>query len=255
MKHIFSYGQGQCLSFNDFGNLHGHPILIQHGLIASITDEALFEPLIAAGARLIAIARPGYGDSSPYVLRNMAEWGAIVGGLVDHLKLARCDVLGMSSGAPYSYAIGYALPDRVRRLYIFSGIPALYDPPIAACWPHPLNQAASLPDLQKLAHDLFFANRSAEDVQRDDLRDSLRNEGFGLAQDFKLRGNDWGFTLADVQTPVVMEHSRDDESVPFAAAELTAQRLPRCRFDIREQGGHFSPELLADFLAMLVTEI
>jgi hypothetical protein len=42
-------------------------------LIASITDHHLFDRLLAAGIRLICIARPGYGESSPYVMANLGE--------------------------------------------------------------------------------------------------------------------------------------------------------------------------------------
>ena len=47
------------------------------------------------------------------------------------------------------------------------------------------------------------------------------NNGFGIAQDFKLRCVDWGFKLSDVKQTVYMQHSREDNQVPFAAAELT----------------------------------
>jgi predicted alpha/beta-fold hydrolase len=76
----------------------------------------------------------------------------------------------------------------------------------------------------------------------------MMNHGFGLAQDFKLRCNDWGFKLSDVEAPVTMQHSKDDPQVPFVTAEMTANLLPHCRFKIREQGGHFSKELLDRFL-------
>ncbi len=199
MKQIIRYGNGNALSFTDYGDRNGFPILIQHGLIAGISDTDLFDRLVEAGTRLISIARPGYGDSSPYLMKNMAEWGEIVAVLVDELKLSQFDVLGMSSGAPYSYAIGYQMPDQVRNLFIFSGTPALYDDQILSCWPYPVNKNASMSELEKLAHDLFFANVSGEDAQRPDIRDSMMNHCFGIAQDFKLRCNDWGFRLSDVK--------------------------------------------------------
>lgn len=75
----------------------------------------LFDRLIEAGKRLICPARPRYGQSTPYAMANLAAWGEIVAVLVDQPGLAGCDVLGMSSGAPYSYAIGYKMPGKVRR--------------------------------------------------------------------------------------------------------------------------------------------
>ena len=76
---------------------------------------------------------------------NIAEWGEIVSILVDELKLSHFDILGMSSGAPYSYSIGYKLPDKVRNIFIFSGIPALYDDSVLAVWPYEVNKNADIP--------------------------------------------------------------------------------------------------------------
>ena len=107
MKRMIEYKNGNTLAYAEYGDKNGYPVLAQHGLIASIEDHALFESLINSGIRLICMARPGYGESSPYPMARIAEWGEIVSGLVDELALPYFDVLGMSSGAPYSYSIGY----------------------------------------------------------------------------------------------------------------------------------------------------
>ena len=102
-------------------------------------------------------------------MSQVAEWGEIVSILVDKLNLSQFDVLGMSSGAPYSYAIGYKLPDKVRNIFIFSGIPALYDDKVLAVWPYPVNKEASITELEKLAKELFFTNLSPEGLLQNDI--------------------------------------------------------------------------------------
>jgi len=254
MQQFVEYERGQVIAFTECGDATGFPILVQHGLIASIRDYDLFDRLVEAGRRVISIARPGYGDSSPYAMKNIGEWGRIVGALVEALQISQFDVLGMSSGAPYSYAIGYALPDRLRNIFIFSGTPALYDEQILALWPYPVDKQASMSTLQQLAHDLFFANLSVDDLRRDEIRDSQMHDCFGIAQDFKLRCVDWGFRLEQVKARVLMQHSRDDDQVPLVTAEMTAKLLPDCRLEIRENGGHFSKETLAAFLDAVVID-
>jgi pimeloyl-ACP methyl ester carboxylesterase len=249
MLQTIRYKHGRILSYAEYGNPGGFPILVQHGLIASIKDDALFHRLIDLGARLICMARPGYGESSPYVMKNIGEWAEIASALIAELQLAHFDVLGMSSGAPYAYALGYWFPDRARTLYIFSGIPALYDAKIQAVWPHPLNRESSLPELQKLAHELFFANLTPDDLQKNDIHDSMRNDCFGIALDFKLRCLDWGFVLADIKAPVYMQHSRFDL---IAGAELTSRLLPNCRLSVIESDVHFSAETLDDFIREII---
>jgi pimeloyl-ACP methyl ester carboxylesterase len=254
LKKTVSYKNGQTLSYAEYGNPTGDPILIQHGLIASIADQHLFARLIDSGARLISIARPGYGESSPYEMKNVAEWGEIVAELVNALGLARFDVFGISSGAPYSYAIGCRLSDRVRNIFILSGTPALFDDAVLSCWPYPVNRDASLADLQALAYDLFFAHLSKEDLATNAIRDSLANACFGIALDLKIRCQDWGFPLSAVPAKVMMRHSRSDGSVPLITAELTSRMLPNCQFEIRENDEHFSQEVLDDFVETVTNE-
>jgi pimeloyl-ACP methyl ester carboxylesterase len=252
MNKTTRYKDGETLAYAEYGTVSGYPILIQHGLIASIRDSYLFDSLIQAGTRLICIARPGYGQSSPYSMRNIGEWGDIVAALVDELAITQFDVLGMSSGAPYSYAIGSRLPERARNIFIFSGTPALYDERVLAHWPYPANKDVSISELQQLAEDLFFAGIAPEDLLRADIVDSRMNHCFGIGQDLKLRCVDWGFTLAELRTPVYMRHSDSDEAVPLITAQITAGLLPNCRLEVRTQGPHFSDEALDEFIRSTV---
>lgn len=252
MKKNVLYKNGNSLSYAEYGDQNGYPILIQHGLIASINDYHLFKCLLETGARLISIARPGYGESSPYVMKNIGEWADIVSVLVDEQGLSQFDVLGISSGAPYSYAIGYKFPDLVRNLFILSGTPALYNETVLSFWPYPVNKNASIAEMQKLAYELFFSHLPKEDLAKDEIKDSMMNHCFGIAQDLKLRCIDWGFQLSDVKERIYMRHSKSDDAVPFITAEITSKLLSNCRLEIRENDVHFSQEVLDDFISTMM---
>ena len=245
MKRAIQYKNRYSFAYAEYGKKNGYPILAQHGLIASIRDYHLFDSLIKAGIRVVSIARPGYGESSPYNMSQVAEWGEIVSLLVNELNLSHFDVLGMSSGAPYSYAIGYKLPDKARNIFIFSGIPALYDDSVLAVWPFPVNRNAGITELKKLAKELFFSNLSPGALLQNDIQDSMRHDCFGPALDFRLRCNSWGFLLSDVKQNVYIQHSRADNSV---SVEITSKLLPNCQLEMRESGEHFSTELLDSFI-------
>jgi pimeloyl-ACP methyl ester carboxylesterase len=248
MEHVINYKDGNQLAYFEFGNRDGFPVLIQHGLIAAISETNLFTKLIELNLRLISIARPGYGRSSPKLMNNIGEWGEIIEVLVNHLQCHEFDIIGISSGAPYSYAIGYHFPDQARNIFILSGTPALYDERIQALWPFPINKQARLDELEKLAFDLFFANLADEDFSKEEIRDSMMNQCFGIAQDFKLRCLDWGFKLAEVTQTVHMRHSLEDKAVPYSTAQKTADLLPNCIFESRKADPHFSPAVLDDFI-------
>lgn len=241
-----------ALSYAEYGNPNGFPILVQHGLIASIRDGNLFERLTTAGARMICIARPGYGESSPYEINSIGEWGQLVTELTRELRLTQFDVLGMSSGAPYSYAIAWALPEVVRKVYIFSGIPAMYDDQVLALWPFPIQKNADLDEMKKLAYELFLSNLTSSDLLKDDIKDSMANDCFGLALDFRLRCMDWGFKLSEVRQKVFMRHARFDGNVPLSTAELTAALLPKAALSVDDNDIHFSKETLDAFFESTV---
>jgi pimeloyl-ACP methyl ester carboxylesterase len=252
MKKNFLYKNKVKVSYSDFGNPQGYPILIQHGLIASIEEYDLFDGLVELEARLISIARPGYGDSEPYLMRSVAEWGEMMFDLVDQLQLSQFDVLGMSSGAPYSYSIGFRFPKKARNIYIFSGIPALYDEAVASHWPYEINTDASIAEMQELAYRLFFSDLSNEDLANQSIRDSMMNNCFGPALDFRIRGMDWGFNLSDIHQNVLMEHSRLDEG--YITAKMTSAMIPHCEFFDRESAGHFSKQLLDEFVQTVIVK-
>lgn len=248
MKYKITSGNGIEVSYAEYGDPTGCPILIQHGLIASIDDFSLFNRLIQSGARLICVARPGYGQSSPHEMQSFAEWGDIVSQLVDGLKLTQFDILGISSGAPYAYSIGDRLPDRVRNIFILSGMPALYDGVVLSHWPYPALESNDMQDLQVLSRKLFFSRLRVEDLQKNDIRDSMMNDCFGVAQDLRLRFMNWGFNLSSIKTKVFMRHSKRDGSVPVETATRTAELLPNCRLELTETDPHFSSEVLDDFI-------
>ena len=241
---------GLTVSVNDFGDPDGYPVIVNHGLIASIRDEHFFSSLLEAGSRIICIARPGYGKTSPFMLENIRGWGLVAGRAVSELGIEEFDILGISSGAPYSYAVACELKKKVRNVFIFSGTPALFHRDVAAQWPYPLNSEAGMTELQTLAKELFFPEGAARGVNASE--DSFRNDCFGIALDFKIRCRDWGFDLSRLRAKVFMEHSVDDESVPYAAAETTAKLLRDCTLIKREGGGHFSRDLLNQFFEKTV---
>lgn len=254
MIRQIEYGKGDMLSYAEYGDPDGFPILIQHGMIASIEDGALFERLLSRKARLICAARPGYGASSPYPLRCVGEWGEVVRVLVGALNLKQFDVLGISSGAPYGYAIASCLPDQTRKLFILSGTPALFDAEVAAHWPYPLDPTAGMEAMQSLAREVFFSNLSEADLRRNDIRDSMAHDCFGVALDLAIRCRNWGFDLEEVRTETDMQHSRDDDSVPLITAQITAAMLPTCALRVRENGGHFSQDVLNDFIDQVMAD-
>ncbi|MBN1647855.1 MAG: alpha/beta hydrolase [Spirochaetales bacterium] len=249
-EQIVSPEPGVQIAVNDFGDPAGKTIVQIHGMIASIRDTHLFGKLTTNGFRVIAIARPGYGRSSAYEPRSILEWALPVQKVLDSIGVADYSVFGISSGAPYSYAMAYR-NRKIRNVYVLSGTPALYLPDVRELWPYPLDTAATIAGLKIIARDLFFGNNYVPDEQAADMYDSYQNDCFGIALDLYLRARDWGFILEDIESSCFLGHSRDDGSVPFACAEKTAARLKNGKLYARG-GDHFSGEILDRFIEEVI---
>ena len=247
----FKYNDNNVLAYNDFGNIEAFPILIQHGTMASIKDIGLFKSLSKV-ARIICIARPGYGESSPYILHNILEYGEIVAKLVEELKIKQFDVIGSSAGAIYGYAIAKACFDKIRKIFVYSGAPALYDMEVQKNWPYPISNEISVEDSQKIAFEVFFSRFTEQEKELDCIKDSMANNCFGEGQNIRLRFKDWGFTLSEVKAKVYMQHNKTDEVLPYILAEKTAKLLNDCELELLEGGNHFTEEGFESFIQNIV---
>ena len=106
----------------------GDPILLIHGFASNKTvnwvDTGWVRHLTRLGFRVIAMDNRGHGESAKlyraedYGAPQMAEDARR---LLDHLEIARADVMGYSMGARISAFLALAYPGRVRSL-IFGGL-------------------------------------------------------------------------------------------------------------------------------------
>src|SRR4030095_16695873 len=115
---------GDRVAFSEYGDAMGVPVMFCHGwpssrLMAQFTDDAARE----LGVRIISTDRPGIADSSFVASRKLLDWPPLVSELANFLNLEKFCVLGISGGAPYAYALAWALPERVRAIAVVSGAP------------------------------------------------------------------------------------------------------------------------------------
>jgi len=103
----------------------GEPILLIHGFASTHAVNWVLplwvKTLTEAGRRVIALDNRGHGrsgklyDPQAYTIAEMAG-DALA--LLDHLKIARADVMGYSLGARIAASLAKSHPERVRSLII-----------------------------------------------------------------------------------------------------------------------------------------
>lgn len=250
MLKKFVYDSKNLITYNDFGRENGFPIIIEHGSTGSIKDVDIFEDL-GNYARIIYIARPGYGESTPYNLSNFLEYGNIIKKLVNILNINSFDVLGHSAGAPYAYSIGMVCKVKNRNIYIYSGTPALYDIEVQKylpALPFSIKKQLTIEESQKIAYEMTFSNLSEEDFKKDSIKDSMANNCYGEAQNLRIWFKDWGFKLQDIQSSVYIQHGKKDEYIPYQMVQRTAKLFQNCKLELLDDGTHFNEEKYKSFI-------
>lgn len=242
---------GSVLEIGRGGVPGGRALVLHHGLVGgALVPDRWHASATAADVELIVPARPGYGRSDPFDMGSVSTWPALLLPVLDRLGHHRdVAVVGVSAGAPYALAVGAALPDRVRRVAVLSGVAHVVDPRVLAHYDAAERDAcstyASAP-LGDIASEMVTTLRGVvAQLAGDDadawtaaLDSTLAHDGLGPAREARLQVRPWGFDLDDVRQPVRWWHYRDDSEVPFAAVEETVAAVPRCRLVAVDQGGH-----------------
>ena len=152
----------------------GDPVLLIHGFASSVRynwrEPGWIAQLVRNGFRVIAMDNRGHGeseklyDAKDYGVAQMAEDARR---LLDHLGLARADVMGYSMGARISAFLAVDHPHRVRSA-VFAGLAGNMVRPMAGTGPiaHAL-EADSIDDVTNATARTFraFADRTGGDLK------------------------------------------------------------------------------------------
>lgn len=194
---------GRRLAFVSVGS--GTPVYALHGSGSShltwTWSAELLETLSAVGVRLIALDRPGYGDSSnPPAGYSYSAFAADVGELADALGTPKFCVAGHSSGGPYALAAAAVLPERVLACAAISP-----DAPYA----HPAAPADLKQSDAEFSGMLYgripavkFGKWRASDLQKVDRPDKAhawKGGTIGYQVDFSLERLPYSFKLEDIR--------------------------------------------------------
>jgi pimeloyl-ACP methyl ester carboxylesterase len=286
---ILIRGNGDRVAFSEYGDVRGEPVMFCHGwpssrIMAQFIDDAARELRV----RIISPDRPGIADSSFASNRKVLDWPPLVSELADFLKLERFRVLGISGGAPYAYALAWALPERVRAITVVSGAPDIAELSDHAgllplyrwlMWtekrlPLPLCRfgfrlARPFLSLRPPRRSRPWLLKFLQPFDADSLRDEKAFEACfesqrlawkmsaeGVMADAQLFAQPWGFSLSELRVPVRLWHGDSDRSFSVGTAREMAKKIPNCNFRIIEQAGHYSVpirhirKILQDLIAM-----
>ncbi len=223
---------GRSVTFSAAGPADGFPVVYCHGAIGSPRWhtpglDAVTERL---GVRYLVVDRPGFGGSDPSPGRTVADHARDLGDLMNLLGYRRFSVVGVSAGAPYALACGWALADRLVAVAAVSPLGPAHGPGASPSLRYrvplvPLGSPRLGPAVAHLG--LLALGLRRQTCPR------------AMIDDYLVCRSGWGFDPGDLEVPVTLWHGRGDRLVPLAHTRALAAAIPCCEARVDPRGGHF----------------
>lgn len=270
------------LAYNEYGDASGYPVIFAHGMPGSRLEGRFFHRQAeAAGFRILALDRPGIGDSDYQPERRLLDYSDDVRALADHLGLKTFVHMGWSSGGSRTLACAYSLGDRISQAVILSGYTHFAELPdsrtllLRTRWPGPVLADLSTSLFRAVVAVVVWISRRRpglymhearsmvseqdrqllmdEALRRDFRQDQvacLASGGRAIATDLLTEMTDWGFRLAEVTVPTLIYQGQQDPFVPERFAHHMAEHIANAELTLLPESGHLYP-LDPDFQAGL----
>lgn len=262
---------GRRLAYAEYGDPQGKPVFFFHGTPGSrLFHHPDASVAASAGARIIAIDRPGFGRSDFKPGRTLLDWPDDVVQLADALDIQRFAVMGHSGGGPYAAVCALSIPDRLTAAGLVSSIAPLDNPQITRGMQGVGHMYFSLdrhlPPLAKLGcwlmcttwrhnPDLYFRSQinglrnsqeartwlpKLKEMMTADFLEAVQAGTQGVTWDLELLARPWGFHLHVITTDVFLWHGESDTQAPIAMGKRLASAIPHCRATFFPKEGHWA---------------
>jgi pimeloyl-ACP methyl ester carboxylesterase len=260
----------------------GTTVVWVHGWPGSRLEQLTVsdESLARHGVRLIAVDRPGYGETDP-LAGTRAERMADVLGVCDELGVITFAAIGVSCGGSNVVALAASAPDRVSRLVLVSAQMPYDDESVLS--ELAADQLEDLPVLRQgrtpeymadeekyrqgllengvkaivdpadfsIAEQRWLAVPRIWEALDADVLEAARLTSEGLAEDGLMCVKPLEFDMSEVKCPVFAVHGTEDDWEPIANLRRFLDQLPEYQLILLEGLGHLGPHLYADLLLSL----
>lgn len=263
---------GRALAFDDVGDPTGPTVVYLHGTPDSRLARPPDQHAAAAGIRLLAVDRPGAGDSDFDPMGSLRSLGHDLAALLDDVDVHQAILLGWSAGGLFALAAASVLGPRVHAVGLVGPVPpveAYTDPDLVAALgparrsfvdlaremapaelaaeaapflvPDPPSQDAAREHVLEGAgetgrRELLLVPGAVEAVAAGVLA-SVRGGLGGLEADLRHQLEP-GLDLSAILVPVRTFHGGADSVSPPEVGAWLVARLPNAVLDLTPDGAH-----------------
>jgi len=263
---------GRTLAYDDVGDPAGTPVVYLHGTPDSRLGRPADDVSAAAGVRLLAVDRPGAGDSDVHRGSTLASLGHDLARLLDALDLPRVLLVGWSGGGLAALGASTVLRERVAAVGLVGTLPpveAYADPSLVSrlapgrrafaelfvggdrpgrladvvplLVPLPIDDEVArqhvLEQAGERGRDELAAAPGAVEALTAGLVASVRAGLAGLEEDVAQQLEP-GLDLTVITCPVRTFHGADDGISPPEVGAWLVARLPNAVLDLSPDAGH-----------------
>lgn len=263
---------GGVLGWDEWGDPAGQVVVFYHGWPSSRLQGRMLHWLaLERGMRVIAVDRPGMGESTRVAGRRLGWLAPVLAGLLDHLGVGRIAQLGLSGGGPYvlagqdffgarvvaSAVLCGAVPLRgavtrglhpvYRLLLPLRRLPAVVFEPLVALGGRagrgPLGGwlmrrlLATLPPADRA---VLASNPLAVPEFLASFQEGVRQGARGVLGDAEIYLDDWTLDWDAPRAPLRYWHGTADGNIPVDLVRAMVARLPGAELVEVPGDGHFS---------------
>jgi pimeloyl-ACP methyl ester carboxylesterase len=268
------------------GPADGQPLVFHSGTPGNgLPFDWHVRSLAERGLRYVSVTRPGYGSSSRWEGRRVADVVGDTRFVLDQLGIDRAWVLGWSGGGPHALACAALMPERVLGTAIIAGVApypaegldwyagmgaenvtefkaALAGPEALLPFMGPFEEtmrsvtpagvADSFGDLVDDVDRASVTGGLAEYLAAV-IHEALRNGYWGCFDDDLAFTRPWGFDLASIPGRVHLWQGAHDRMVPFGHGQWLAAHIPGACPHLLPEHGHLT--LVVDTFPAILDEL
>lgn len=255
----FKFQDGKEMSYTDLGSEFKRVIVIHHGLATSPIDEDEWNKFCDyKEVRIILPNRSGHDGSSYFDEISYIKLAKRFDELLNSIGVNKFSVMGISAGAPHTYANAIVSGERAHRVYIYSGLGALYDEEVLSGYGEYYDEIKELYEFARTHSQEnigeFYLRKYSQSYGDEYLRRLIKERYVAMGYDIKLQASPWGFEVSNVTQPITIRHSKADTEVPYEAALRTANLIKNVKFISVQNDPHFTVQSFTEFIDMAISE-